>query len=637
MLNLADCASRGGKLIVIEVTEPHKMRSGFAFGLLKQWWGRIGVQAPGHWSPCLSAHDWNECLGRNGFSGADVLILDFKNECHEISLLISKATDTSRNTVDMPSVAIICDENAEAQHVTANNLCKRIKEKHDSVCEILTLQGCTSGDSMATTLCIYLAGIDLLLHTLTPTKFDQLQKLVTSANSVLWIVREHRLAPENLAYSMVDGLSRALRSEEPRSKLVKLALEKPLHTSSEKAIIDILERTVQASVADLEPEYEERGGFLHVNRIVQAIGMNEILAAKIAAHQRQTLALGQAPPLLLSLRSPGLLESIEYCEDTNALQEIASDEVMVQVKAIGLSFRDYHIAAGRLNENDLGMECSGIVLEAGAKTRYTCRERVYLTHLPTNRTHITCKCSSVARIPDRISFIEAASIPTSALISYFALVQVARLAPGESVLIRHGAGGVGQMAVQIAKHIGLKTYVTTSSKYERNVLKNAYGLPEDHIFPDENKSLVRSVMRMTSGQGVDVVLDSDSEEGLLPWKCVARFGRLLVIGSKPDLSDADFSATEMAKNVSLTFIDLADIIRERPTLVTRLFNKVAGMVEEGNLRPATPLNMFQGSEIERALRLFQDRGLCGKSIIELAPDVAVPVSFSPSDSTLSGY
>ena len=609
------------------------MRSGFAFGLLKQWWGRIGAQAPGHWSPCLSAHDWNECLGRNGFSGADVLIPDFKNECHEISLIISKATDTSKNTIDMPNVAIIYDENVEAQHVMAISLCRRIKEKHGSVCEILTLQGYTSGDSMATTFCIYLAGIDLLLHTLTPTKFAQLQKLVTSANSILWIVREHRLA---LAHSMVDGLSRALRSEEPRSKLVKLALEEPLHTSSEEVIIDILERTVQASVADLEPEYEEQDGFLHVNRIVQAIGMNEILSAKIAAHQIQTLALGQAPPLLLSLRSPGLLGSIEYCADTNALQQIASDEVMVQVKAIGLSFRDYQITAGQLNENELGMECSGIVLEAGTKTRYTCGERVYLTHLPTNRTQITCKCSSVARIPERMSFIEAASIPTSALISYFALVQVARLAPGESVLIRHGAGGVGQMALQISKHIGLKIYVTTSSKYEENVLKEAYGLPEDHIFPDEDKSLVRSVMRKTSGQGVDVVLDSDSEEGLLPWKCVARFGRLLVIRSKTDLSDADFSATEMAKNVSLTFIDLADIIREQPTLVTRLFNEVATMVEEGNLRPATPLNIFQASEVERALRLFQDRGLCGKSILDLAPDVAVPVSFSPSDRTLSG-
>ena len=89
-------------------------------------------------------------------------------------------------------------------------------------------------------------------------------------------------------------------------------------------------------------------------------------------------------------------------------------------------------------------------------------------------------------------------------------------------------------------------------------------------------------MRITSGQGVNVVLDSHSEEGLVPWKCVARFGRLPVIGSKTDLSDADFSATEIAKNVLLTVIDLAVIIRKRPTLLTQLFNEVLGTVEEGN-------------------------------------------------------
>ena len=79
----------------------------------------------------------------------------------------------------------------------------------------------------------------------------------------------------------------------------------------------------------------------------------------------------------------------------------------------------------------------------------------------------------------------------------------------------------------------------------------------------------------------------------------------------PELLDADFLATEMAKNVLLAATDLADIIRERPALLTQLCNEVSGMVEEGNLRPATPLNVFQGSEVEQALRFFEDRQRCG--------------------------
>ena len=74
----------------------------------------------------------------------------------------------------------------------------------------------------------------------------------------------------------------------------------------------------------------------------------------------------------------------------------------------------------------------------------------------------------------------------------------------------------------------------------------------------------------------------------------------------------------MAKNVLLAATDLADIIRERPALLTQLCNEVSGMVEEGNLRPATPLNVFQGFEVEQALCFFQDRERCGKIVIELS-------------------
>lgn len=112
------------------------------------------------------------------------------------------------------------------------------------------------------------------------------------------------------------------------------------------------------------------------------------------------------------------------------------------------------------------------------------------------------------KIPDTMSFEEAAVLPTVHATAYHALVNVAKLRPGQTVLIHAAAGGVGQAALQLAKYLGLVVYVTVGSEDKRTLVMEKYGVPEAHIFNSRDASFAKSIQRVTNGRGVDCVLNS---------------------------------------------------------------------------------------------------------------------------------
>ncbi len=97
----------------------------------------------------------------------------------------------------------------------------------------------------------------------------------------------------------------------------------------------------------------------------------------------------------------------------------------------------------------LGQEASGIVLRAGTKAgKWKPGDRVCTIHAGTHATKIRTDHRGLARIPDSMSFEEAAAIPVVHVTAYYAFVAVAKLRKGQSVLIHAAAGGVGQAAIQ---------------------------------------------------------------------------------------------------------------------------------------------------------------------------------------------
>jgi NADPH:quinone reductase-like Zn-dependent oxidoreductase len=182
----------------------------------------------------------------------------------------------------------------------------------------------------------------------------------------------------------------------------------------------------------------------------------------------------------------------------------------------------------------LGNDCSGVVREVGAEvTAFKPGDAVY-SRLGKDRIgafaeEVVAAESNVAPKPARLSHVEAASLPLVALTAWQALVDVAKVQRGQTVLVHAGSGGVGSAAVQLAKHLGAKVVSTASAKNVELVR----GFGADTVV-DYNAQRFEEVVR-----DVDAVLDGVGMDNVVrSFRCVRPGGIVISITDGPDVAFA---------------------------------------------------------------------------------------------------
>ena len=175
----------------------------------------------------------------------------------------------------------------------------------------------------------------------------------------------------------------------------------------------------------------------------------------------------------------------------------------------------------------LGLEFAGIVISAPFSHIYSPGDRVFGGSLGSYAERIAVKETSLHHIPKNWDFRDAAGFAATAPVSYGALIIRGRLQRGETVLIHASAGGLGSMAVQIAKAIGARVIATAGSQEKLDVARG-YGADECINYLN-NSNWWKDVLGFTDGVGVDVVYDP---VGLVDksLKCTKQKGRILVVG-----------------------------------------------------------------------------------------------------------
>jgi NADPH:quinone reductase-like Zn-dependent oxidoreductase len=154
---------------------------------------------------------------------------------------------------------------------------------------------------------------------------------------------------------------------------------------------------------------------------------------------------------------------------------VAQDEVLIKVIATSVNPIDWKVRTGHLKEKVphqfpmiLGWDVAGIIQEiGGAVTRFSPGDAVYArpdaTRNGSYAEYIAVKESEVAFKPETISFMEAASLPLASITAWSAVIDRGEIQAGQSILIHAGSGGVGSMAVQLAKWRGAHVISTTSA------------------------------------------------------------------------------------------------------------------------------------------------------------------------------
>lgn len=219
---------------------------------------------------------------------------------------------------------------------------------------------------------------------------------------------------------------------------------------------------------------------------------------------------------------------------------------------------------------------------------------------------------STGRLPDSMSFAEGAALPIPLLTAWNALVVKGEAAPGDCVLVQGGAGGVGYLAIQLARTLGCRVFTTVSSQ-EKADFCLAGGAEAAINYREED--VPERVMELTSGRGVDVVVENIGCDNLpSDLKLNAVNGRIVIVGTGtgkgPEVTIPLPAA--MGRDARILALSSGNL----NPLVPGILRRLAPLLESGAIRPhiGRELPMGQANESHDIL-------LSGKFLgkINLAP------------------
>ncbi|MFS0599759.1 zinc-dependent alcohol dehydrogenase family protein [Peribacillus frigoritolerans] len=218
----------------------------------------------------------------------------------------------------------------------------------------------------------------------------------------------------------------------------------------------------------------------------------------------------------------------------------------------------------------------------------------------------------LAHKPKNLTMEEAAALPLVAITAWEALFNRAHLVPGQDILIHAATGGVGHIAIQLAKWQGATVYTTASSQEK---LEIGTRLGADVTINYRKESVHDYVQKHTDGKGFDVVFDTVGGENLdRSFEAAAVHGTVAAIAAR---STHDLSPVH-SKGLSLhvTFMLLKILNKDMHKQYGEILKKVAKVVEEGKLRPLVDPNMFTFDEVSKAHEYLESGKAIGKIVLK---------------------
>ncbi|KJY19273.1 type I polyketide synthase, partial [Streptomyces katrae] len=388
------------------------------------------------------------------------------------------------------------------------------------------------------------------------------------------------------------------------------------------------ERLLAAALATGEPQFALRGTTAHVPRLTRRTTADALRPTPGTAGWRLTTGATGATG------AAGTLDALALTENPAATAPLGEGQVRIAVRAAGVNFRDALIALGMYpGEATLGSEAAGTVVETGPGTAgLAVGDRVFGMIPESFGPLAVADHRMVARMPRDWTFAEAASVPIVFLTAYYALVDLAGLRAGQTLLVHSAAGGVGMAATQLARHLGAEVYGTAGPG--KWAALTAQGGPDaDHLASSRDLRFEERFLTATGGRGVDVVLNSLAGEYVdASLRTLADGGRFLEMG-KTDVRDPRQVAEEHRGAVYTAF----DTIEAGPDRIGAMLQELVALFEAGSLRPL-PVTCWDVRQAPAALRHLSQARHIGKLVLTVpaAPDPEGTVLVTGATGALGG-
>lgn len=319
---------------------------------------------------------------------------------------------------------------------------------------------------------------------------------------------------------------------------------------------------------------------------------------------------------LTAYDGPSALRLVDVPEPT-----AGGDEVVLDVRAIGINYPDLLITTGRYQMKPPlpfvpGSEVAGTVAYAPPGCDLAVGDRVAaFVWAGGFAERVSVPLNAVLPLPASMDFVTSAATIINYHTVHFALSRRGRLSAGETLLVLGAAGGIGSAAVQVGKALGARVLAGVANEEQVSAAQEA-GADGVLVLTEGFAAQVRD---LTEGRGVDVVLDPLGDwlfaEAL---RAIAPEGRILIVGfaagSIPQLGINRL----LLKNIAAVGVAWGAFLDIDRTLMATAGREIAAMHAAGRLRPLVAGN-FDFEHIPEALELLSRGEIRGKAVVEVPP------------------
>jgi acyl transferase domain-containing protein/NADPH:quinone reductase-like Zn-dependent oxidoreductase len=555
----------GGLLMLQEGLRPAAWLD-LVFGQLEGWWLFADADLRPH-HPLATSAAWRTALADAGFDAVEELADAGPAGGPPVqALLLARAPSAPRRSRRRVVVggggrvaAVVADALAEAGHPCVPLAAARGGEGATAAAVLSTVEG-MCGEVVA------------LVRAIAPDGLPPELWLVTAG--------AHRLdgdGPSEPAQASLWGLGRVVRSERPDLRLRMIDLPR------EPTSADLAALVAEIGAGDRGPAGEDeiavRAGAPHVRRLRRAPARESLPAPRRLDPERARFRL--------HVGAPGALDSLVLREEGDL--PLAPGDVEIRVAAAALNFKDVLVALGMMvprspAEEALGAECAGVVARCGADVEgLRPGDPVVALAGGAFGSVVRAPAALVARAPAGLALEESATMPGAFATAIAAIDHVARVVPGERVLIHSAAGGFGLAAVQVARRAGARILATASTPEKQAYLRS---LGAEQVMDSRSLAFADEVMDATGGEGVDVVLNSLGGEALARSVGLLRnHGRFVELGRRDLDGGARLGLAPFARGLSFSVLRLALLAEERPAWVGALLREMVAGAERGELEP----------------------------------------------------
>ncbi len=298
-------------------------------------------------------------------------------------------------------------------------------------------------------------------------------------------------------------------------------------------------------------------------------------------------------------------------------------DLLIEVHAGGLNPVDFKVrrgafAKGRALPIILGFDVSGVVRGMGeGVTGFRVGDEVYaspsLRRNGANADFVCVDAGSAALKPKRLDHVQAAALPLVTLTAWEALLERARIRKEEAILIHAGGGGVGHVAIQLAKLQGCRVFTTAS---QPGAIELCGSLGADLVINYRETDFVQRVKEETAGRGCPVVFDTVGDETFdRSLDCLAPDGRMITCVGTPS---AMISQKLFRLNATVNFelMGATDLYGVRPGSHGQILRAAAALADEGKLKPHVN-RVLSLEEVPEGHRLLETGHTIGKIVVKV--------------------